>query len=236
MDVMCWNGHTMYATEAEFRFFWLATKLHECTCDRPGKDEDMDMEKGRPWRPVVPLHYKDATPGNVVEAHTPSKGTPYERDGLAFVNKRAHYEPGFTPLSLVWKDESCSSYFIDCGPDGSVPEHQLVCLRLSQDGSLLTGDDPPIRLSRLPEGFWQSQWGRLNAGSVLRMSLREGGLTMDEGCNVHSADLHLDGVAKRPPDILSKIVFQHLARWNPGSISLQRILEAAHEPPLMLPG
>lgn len=40
--------------------------------------------------------------------------------------RHAHYQPGNTPLALVWKDESCSQYVIDTDSKGQVPSQQQV--------------------------------------------------------------------------------------------------------------
>lgn len=40
--------------------------------------------------------------------------------------RHAHYQPGNTPLALVWKDECCSQYVIDTDSKGQVPSQQQV--------------------------------------------------------------------------------------------------------------
>ncbi|CAN6464786.1 unnamed protein product [Victoria cruziana] len=110
IDMICWRGYSLYDCTAEFRFFWLNSKLAET-----------------------------AYTGHL----------PFTRDGLLFYNKHAHYQTGNTPLSLVWKDQVCSQYFIDTDSKGVVPPLQQVVLELLEDGSAATSDDPPVVLGKL---------------------------------------------------------------------------------------
>ena len=43
------------------------------------------------------------------------------------VIRHAHYQAGITPLTLVWKDETCSQYVIDTDSRGEIPNEQQVC-------------------------------------------------------------------------------------------------------------
>lgn len=50
----------------------------------------------------------------------------YDLCKIVVFARHAHYQPGNTPLALVWKDENCSQYVIDTDSKGQVPSHQQV--------------------------------------------------------------------------------------------------------------
>lgn len=102
--------------------------------------------------PVYP-----ATPEGIAAAYrgAPEAPLPFTRDGLLFLTREAHYEPGHTPLALAWKDAACSPYFIDTDAEGAVQERQRVVLqvlvRARSRGEEGGGDasDPPAALGPL---------------------------------------------------------------------------------------
>ncbi|GMP34133.1 hypothetical protein CsSME_00007137 [Camellia sinensis var. sinensis] len=114
IDMVCWAGYSLYECAAEFRFFWLNSKLVESgACEPPSFYHKYRFD-------LVPVYNCDQA-----GLHTAYSGpVPYVKDGLLFYNKHAHYQTGNTPLALVWKDENCSQYVIDTDSRGQVPSQQ----------------------------------------------------------------------------------------------------------------
>jgi hypothetical protein len=71
---------------------------------------------------VVPRWACDAE--GLTAAHS-SQRLPYTRDGLLLLHVQSHYTRGSTPLALLWKDPSCTTYFLDTDPKGVVPQYQV---------------------------------------------------------------------------------------------------------------
>ncbi|KAL3834892.1 hypothetical protein ACJIZ3_009628 [Penstemon smallii] len=154
IDLLSWAGMSLYECAAEFRFFWLNSKLVETgACNDPSTYHR--------YRFSTVLVYNCDHDG-LKAAYTGS--VPYVKDGLLFYNKyatrwfqalHAHYQPGNTPLVLVWKDENCSQYVVDTDGKGQVPDQQQVVLELLDDGRLATSDDPPVIFGCLNKDFIQ---------------------------------------------------------------------------------
>ena len=104
----------------------------EAACEGPrGKD-------GCPFEfRVVP--FWPATAQGVRQAYRDAS-VEFDRDGLLFLHKGMMYAPGGTPLALLWKDPSCSRFFLETDAEGRVPTHQVVSLRLRMDGTVATGE------------------------------------------------------------------------------------------------
>ncbi|XP_071711675.1 uncharacterized protein [Rutidosis leptorrhynchoides] len=205
IDMVCWAGISFYECTAEFRFFWMNSKLVESgACDAPSNYHRYRFS-------VVPVYNCDRE--GLQTAYT---GTvPYVKDGLLFYNKHAHYQTGNTPLALVWKDDTCSQYVIDTDNKGQVPNQQQVVLELQDNGQLVTSDDPPVVLGCLNATFIQETG--LHSGNLVRFALNEGGLTFVDG-NLKKADLLYIGNVHRArafADSYSKIVFQYMVRRSP---------------------
>lgn len=92
MDVMCWADYSLYECTAEFRFYWLRTKLAEIG--------ERDMRPAICW---------ECDPESLEKAYTAP--LPYLRDGLLFYAKQGHYALGLTPLVCLWKDERTTRYW-----------------------------------------------------------------------------------------------------------------------------
>ncbi|KAI3995425.1 hypothetical protein MKX01_006647 [Papaver californicum] len=202
IDMVCWRGYSLYDCTAEFRFFWLNSKLAEETgaCNPPSMYHKYKFS-------VVPIY----------ECHqmglqTAYLGTvPYVKDGLSFYNKHAHYHTGNTQLALVWKDENCSHYVIDTDSKGHTPPHQQLVLVVNEDGSLTTSDDPSIVFGCLSHKF-----SHLKPGNYLRFTVGDGGMSFVDG-KLDNADLHYTNQAYRArasTDSYSKILFQYTARHS----------------------
>ncbi|XVF49634.1 hypothetical protein PTKIN_Ptkin04bG0029000 [Pterospermum kingtungense] len=116
IDIVCWNGYSLYDCTAEFRFYWLNSKLEESgACNPPSYYHKFRFS-------AVSVYTCDQS--GLYAAYTGV--VPYVKDGLLFFNKHAHYESGNTPLVLVWKDENCSQYVIDTDSKGEIPSQQQV--------------------------------------------------------------------------------------------------------------
>ncbi|KAB1199901.1 Snurportin-1 [Morella rubra] len=205
IDMVCWRGYSLYDCTAEFRFFWLNSKLAETgACDQPSYYHR--------YRFCLVQVYNCDQAG-LSAAYTGA--VPYVKDGLIFYNKHAHYQTGNTPLALVWKDENCSQYVIDTDSKGQIPSQQQVVLELQDNGNLTTSDDPPVVFGFLDEGFVQKSG--LHPGNLLRFAISEGGLSFVDG-KLARADLKYLGKSNRArafADSYSKVVFQHMARHSP---------------------
>ncbi|KAI3850078.1 hypothetical protein MKW92_005609 [Papaver armeniacum] len=206
IDMVCWRGYSLHDCTAEFRFFWLNSKLAETgVCNPPSMYHKYKFS-------VVPIYESDQ-----MGLQTAYLGTvPYVRDGLSFYNKHAHYHTGNTPLALVWKDENCIQYVIDEDSKGQTPPHQQVVWALNhEDGSLTTSDDPPVVFGYLSQEFVLKS--NLKPGNFLRFTVGDGGMSFVDG-KLEKADLHYTNQAYRArasADSYSKILFQYAARHSP---------------------
>ncbi|GJR63608.1 snurportin-1 [Tanacetum coccineum] len=114
IDMVCWAGISFYECTAEFRFFWMNSKLVESgACEAPSAYHKYRFS-------LVPVYNCDHE--GLQTAYTGV--VPYVKDGLLFYNKHAHYQMGTTPLTLVWKDDTCSQYVIDTDNKGQIPNQQ----------------------------------------------------------------------------------------------------------------
>jgi hypothetical protein len=77
VDMICWRGYSLYDCTAEFRFFWVNSKLTETSAGDPPSTYH------RYRFSVVPM-YESALEG-LQAAY--SLSTPYVKDGLLFYNK-----------------------------------------------------------------------------------------------------------------------------------------------------
>ncbi|XP_014489900.1 snurportin-1 isoform X1 [Vigna radiata var. radiata] len=218
IDMVCWRGYSLSDCTAEFRFFWLNSKLAESgACEPPSYYHKYRFS-------LVPVYGCDS---NGLQAAY-SAPVPYVKDGLLFYNKHAHYQAGITPLALVWKDENCSQYVMDTDSKGQVPNQQQVVLELQEDGKLTTSDDPPIVFGCLDGSFIQQSG--LHSGCLVRFSIGEGGLILMDG-KLEKADLHYLGKANRArgsADSFSKVMFQYSIRHSPLKIDV--LLESVSSP------
>lgn len=205
IDMVCWRGYSLYDCTAEFRFFWLNSKLAETgACDAPSHYHKFRFS-------TVPVYNCDQR--GLYSAYIESM--PYAKDGLLFYNKHAHYQTGNTPLALVWKDEKCSQYVIDTDSKGQVLSQQQVVLELQEDGKLSTSDDPPVIFGCLDGEFIQKSG--LQSGSLLKFAIGNGGLSFVDG-KLEKSDLNYLGKSNRArmfADSYSKVIFQYMVRHTP---------------------
>ncbi|KAL9239359.1 hypothetical protein vseg_013691 [Gypsophila vaccaria] len=205
IDMVCWRGYSLYDCNAEFRFFWLNSKLTECgACEPPSYYHRYKFSP-------VPVYNCDQA--GLLSAY--SGHAPYVKDGLLFYNKHALYQAGNTPLALVWKDEKCSQYVIDTDNKGEVLDKQQVVLELQTDGKLTTSDDPPVEFGCVDQDFVQKLG--LHPGDLLRFAINDGGLILVDG-KLEKADLIYQDKPNRGrafADSYSKVIFQYMARNSP---------------------
>lgn len=77
IDMVCWRGYSLYDCTAEFRFFWLNSKLVETgACDLPSHYHKYRFS-------LVPVYVCDRD--GLYAAYTAS--VPYVKDGLLFYSK-----------------------------------------------------------------------------------------------------------------------------------------------------
>ncbi|XXG78504.1 hypothetical protein AAC387_Pa08g2439 [Persea americana] len=205
IDMVCWRGYSLYDCTAEFRFFWLNSKLTETgACNPPSVYHRYRFS-------IVPIY--DCDQNGLHAAY--AGAVPYGKDGLLFYNKHAHYQTGNTPLALVWKDENCSQYVLDTDSKGQVPSQQQVVLELQEDRKLATSDDPPVVLGYLDGDILQKSG--LRTGTLLRFAINDGGVRIVDG-KLEIADVNYAGKANRArafADSYSKVFFQYTARHSP---------------------
>ncbi|WMV44133.1 hypothetical protein MTR67_037518 [Solanum verrucosum] len=205
IDGVCWAGISLYECTAEFRFFWLNSKLAETgACDVPSTYHKYKFS-------ALPVYNCDKEGLQTAYAGQ----VPYVKDGLLFYNKHAQYQTGNTPLSLVWKDEHCSQYVIDTDNKGQVQSQQQVVLELLDDGRLATSDDPPVIFGCLLGEFMQKT--ELHCGDLIKFAIGEGGVVVVDS-KLEKADLKYLGKSNRArafADSYSKVLFQHAARYSP---------------------
>ena len=127
VDVMSWGGYSLYDCTAEFRFYWLRTKLEETKLEC--SESDFAVET---------CPYFEADAAGIDAAH--AGPLPYLRDGLLFYDKRGHYARGLAPLVALFKDDACTRRF-NVGRDGAVLA-VLVC----GDGTAATADGATVRV------------------------------------------------------------------------------------------
>ncbi|KAF4361614.1 hypothetical protein F8388_007630 [Cannabis sativa] len=153
-----------YLTAYFTRFFWMNSKLAETgACEPPSHFHKYRFS-------LVPVYSCDHSGFHA--AYTGE--VPYVKDGLCFIIKiigrlHAHYQPGNTPLTLVWKDEGVVNNVIDTDNKGQALSQQQVVLELHDDCKVTTSDDPPVVLGFLDQEFIQKLG--LHSGNLLRFAM-----------------------------------------------------------------
>ncbi|RWS09191.1 Snurportin-1-like protein [Dinothrombium tinctorium] len=97
LDVIHWNDVSFYDSEAEFRFFWLTSKLNEC----PEISDISDLNEYK----FVCLNRHKCNLKSVETAVQEKREFTEQIDGLLFFHKKSHYTPGVTPL-VCWLKEN----------------------------------------------------------------------------------------------------------------------------------
>lgn len=131
LDVLFWGDTDVACADAEFRMFWLASRLGEMT--------DAPAHRARP------LQFLPAEPVNLDVLNAAYRNdVGYLKDSLLFLHKEGKYsysEP-VSPLALQWRDRSISPYVVDTNDakGEAQPEKQAVVLELRGGGHLRTAD------------------------------------------------------------------------------------------------
>ena len=254
LDVVAWNGASMYDCDVEFRFFWARTRLvEECdACEAP------DPSCGRDFSFVpTPWYECDAEGVSRAYAESVSQAHGVEVDGLLFYHREAAYETGATPLVLLWRDAKTSAFFDrDEGAasvlsragvqlPGDASRAQIISLTKSLNGLFfITGDDQPTAIAASAAVRRASERvdppARLEPGRQGRFLVGPAGLDVDiDTAVVRSADLLYLGpkpLARSKKhdatirsadraDVLSKILFNARARTSP--LTIERLIEVA---------
>ena len=107
-DVIVWNSQRLEDCPADFRLFWIHSKLSEGGVATHARGAEHPIR-------FVPLLALEASPTHLQTAYagTPCFGA--ARDGLLFIHREALYEAGRSPLVLSWSDATCSARFFDYG-------------------------------------------------------------------------------------------------------------------------
>jgi len=206
LDVVAWNGTSMYDCDAEFRFFWAHTRLtQECdACEPPNPSVGRDYA-------FAPTPWYECDADGVRRAYEARDVCDYEVDGLLFYHKEAAYDVGATPLVLLWRDAKTSAFFgRDEGApsvlaragvefEGDAMRAHVVALAKSVDGNFfVTGDDDPIivaAVAAVPRASEKVESPeRLPPGRSGRFLVGPGGFDVDtETAVVRSADVRYLG-------------------------------------------
>lgn len=138
VDLMCWKGYSLYDCNVAFRTYWSAMKMAE----------EID-DQTHAWTSFKPIPRYECTTEGLQRSYNP-QNVPYRVDGLLFMHRNGHYDPGPhpTPLVLVWKDSQCgASHFVSQRVPGSEStassssSEDLIILHASSSGALLTQDE-----------------------------------------------------------------------------------------------
>ncbi|CAG9461813.1 unnamed protein product [Pedinophyceae sp. YPF-701] len=237
VDIVAWRGQSLGEADVDFRTFFVASRLAECPA------------LGPPFRDLPAVA---CAPDAIRQAY--EEPVDFVRDGLMLTHRDSLYVPGPTPLVLLWKDARCSRYVVDTDAEGRPAAEQEAVLRLREDGTVATEDDPPVVLARMPDTFMAQLRGgergtpngdaamaeddgggggrgagapRSVDGRLLRFAVGPGGVRTDQGGA--AADLRYVGLGNQRrgrADSLSKIVFQQQARTG-ALVTIEDLLEAA---------
>lgn len=254
LDIVAWNGASMYDCDAEFRFFWARTRLvEECdACEAPNPACGRDFS-------FVPTPWYECNAEGISQAYAESVSRAHgvEIDGLLFYHREAAYETGATPLVLLWRDAKTSAFFdrdegaasvlsrtgVQLPADAS--RAQIISLTKSMNGLFfITGDNQPIAIAASsavrPASERVDPPARLECGRQGRFLVGPAGIDVDiDTAVVRSADLLYLGpkpLARSKKndapirsadraDALSKILFNARARTSP--LTIERLIEVA---------
>mmetsp|Transcript_3243 Transcript_3243/g.5042 ORF Transcript_3243/g.5042 Transcript_3243/m.5042 type:complete len:417 (-) Transcript_3243:5-1255(-) len=202
LDIMNWNDMDCYDCEAEFRFFWLHTKFEE-TAGLSGGGAVAHSFRAVP-------HWECSLTGLEQAYRSP---LPYPRNGLLFYHREGQYEIGLTPLVLLWKDATITTY-LDADGEETIA---LKALQLSTEPhQLALHTFEGIPLVPLPS---QLQTAPVVCGDVVRGAVASVGYTDSGVPHVTGFQMHKVLSGKRVEgDSWSKILFKHQLRTSPITI------------------
>jgi hypothetical protein len=99
-DIMCWKGYPTYDCEAEFRFFWIQTKVNEIdlkTCNRYNQHSFIPLPACY-CQPNELIQFLNANDDNLTSHCENIIGPIKPPSTILFYNKESHYILGSTPL------------------------------------------------------------------------------------------------------------------------------------------
>jgi len=218
-DILCWNECVITDSSAECRQFFLQSRfqesIHEIECITEANRFPFALVEAKACCPTVV--------GDMYFTHFP-----FEKDGLVFIHKEAHYVPGINPLYLSWKDSSLSSWSVhttDCSGQ-TFPENFQVCLELSPARDLMTSDGSRIYTLSVEEmtQLMNIAPGRRNR-SFVRVTLDDVGIVPDGTLRIGS--ITIDGFASPSrivAESLSRLVFLYSMRSSAPFFSLDELV------------
>lgn len=139
LDLMCWRGHPVYDSDAEFRLFWLKTKLND-------EGEKLSTpSRINPFR-FIPLDSYPCTKESISQVL--SSKWPLDVDGLLFFHKQGHYSHGRSPLAVWLKAHMVpdllglpvSQEFLACAP--AISDIKMDATHSKEDGKSETKPTP----------------------------------------------------------------------------------------------
>lgn len=232
LDVMVWNDRYLHDCPAEFRFFWMRSRLGELEGNDGGacfvgKGEREDEEEG--WLHFIPVPLYEADEAGLSAAADVAASAACGmamQDGILLYARDAAVELGLTPAVLAWKDAATSAHFIETFPEPApvgvlLSDLPLVATLLrvqAGDGRhvLQTSDCPPVVVADVPEEalsslgkLWESRLHRvrlLNAKAIAAGSPPEIEL------------VELAGYGRTVADSWSRLLFQCKARHSPTTL------------------
>ena len=111
LDVLWWKGQRLVDCPADFRLWWLHSKLDEV---RAG-----EATSSNPCR-FVACPVFECTAAALAQLYDGASAA--GSDGLLFLHRQALYEAGPSPLLLAWADARCSERFYDYGSEAMAKE------------------------------------------------------------------------------------------------------------------
>jgi snurportin-1 len=110
LDIMSWNGYSIFDCDTNFRHYWLQTKIVNSEFNK--SDGENQFYK---FIALKPVHLTDnftqiiQNPKEYVKEH---QKLDYEIDGLLFYHKEGHYKGGTTPLVCWVPNETISTLLL----------------------------------------------------------------------------------------------------------------------------
>ncbi|CEP01153.1 hypothetical protein PBRA_008465 [Plasmodiophora brassicae] len=209
VDLLAWKGYDLVNATRQFRHYWMVTKadeMHMSSASSPAHAYAVCVLPSAPCtRQAVWQAYHGA--GLLQDAPV--------QDGLLFHHVDALYEPGYTPLTLVWKDARCSTHEVDSFDAGDVAHQQphLVVLRCTADGRLQTAD-----------GVDLGDGAALERNRLHRFTIGGVDINAEAPTLLHCEYAGACSPAKRLAHSWSKIVFQSTVRNNQRLVTIETIV------------
>ena len=201
LDCMCWNGHAFYNCDTEFRLFFLRNQLAE-----------LSASNGSSRRILHALY--DQASSQTIRSALDDGAFGYSVDSFVFTHKESHYEPGFSPLSLLWKPMHASR-------DGN--PLSLVVKVNDRSGYLVSLDGWGVGRLNL-DSMHSREAEACSSGAAVQVRIGSQGIDFDSSANgVRRSDLHFESASMSEPQTLSEIAFRYWFHESPESMTLQAL-------------